>query len=270
LVKIPHRLFVDGANIVQSLHGLVNRGHRATSILPAHVLSPPQNRLFQPTPQAAFPSGENVPRGFLELLLFVGINIRSRAFGKTVDKHRALTFLKKDDGAISARFAMTRARDPLLDHAAAKVGIHLPSSARATASSRSTSALFAFLANRWNHFVLKALGLRIPNVHYNHFVVRGTRFFKGINRGVRKSGWLRLSAGMVKAGAAVNAVVSILQKGEEKREIRFSKSYGFTIEPSMPRTVVHESPGRTGCGGYLSASCWRISIPKPGSPLPYR
>jgi hypothetical protein len=31
-------------------------------------------------------------------------------------------------------------------------------------------------------------------------------------------------------------------------------NHGSTIEPSIPRTVVEESPGRTDCGAYFNAS----------------
>lgn len=46
------------------------------------------------------------------------------------------------------------------------------------------------------------------------------------------------------------------------------ENYGFTSEPSIPRTVVQESPGRIGCSGYFDAKSSLISMPNPGSSLP--
>jgi len=38
IIETPYRLFVDGPNIVQGLHGLVDGRHRITPILFAHSL----------------------------------------------------------------------------------------------------------------------------------------------------------------------------------------------------------------------------------------
>jgi len=47
-----------------------------------------------------------------------------------------------------------------------------------------------------------------------------------------------------------------------------AEGYGFTSEPSIPRTVVQESPGRIGSSGYFDAKSSCTSIPSPGSSLP--
>jgi hypothetical protein len=44
--------------------------------------------------------------------------------------------------------------------------------------------------------------------------------------------------------------------------------HGFTSEPSIPRTVVQESPGRIGSSGYFNAKSSFTSMPNPGSSLP--
>jgi selenocysteine-specific elongation factor len=47
-----------------------------------------------------------------------------------------------------------------------------------------------------------------------------------------------------------------------------AEDYGLTSEPSIPLTVVQESPGRIGCSGYFEAKSSLMSIPNPGSSLP--
>jgi selenocysteine-specific elongation factor len=47
-----------------------------------------------------------------------------------------------------------------------------------------------------------------------------------------------------------------------------AEDYGFTSEPSIPRTVVQESPAGIGCSGYFEAKSSLMSMPSPGSSLP--
>src|SRR5438128_1434023 len=67
-----------------------------------------------------------MPRGLLELLLFIGVDVLPLVFRETVHKYSALTQSEKNDRAVSARFALPQPRDPLLDDSTAKVGVNLP------------------------------------------------------------------------------------------------------------------------------------------------
>lgn len=77
-----------------------------------------------------------VARGFLELLLFIDIDIRSVAVGETVGENCAVPPAEKDNRSVPARFSLACPRDPLRVHAAEV--LH---------------------ARRSNHLVLKTLGL---------------------------------------------------------------------------------------------------------------
>jgi hypothetical protein len=96
-----------------------------------------------------------VARGFLELLLFIGIDIRSVALGEAVGENCAVPPAEKDNRAVPARFSLACPCDPLLDHAAAEVGIHLSFSARHSRPHQHCVADLFLRARRSNHLVLK-------------------------------------------------------------------------------------------------------------------
>jgi hypothetical protein len=61
----------------------------------------------------------------LELLLFIVIDVRPVALREPVSENSALTTAEKDDRPVATRFSPPWPRDPLLNDAAAKIGIHL-------------------------------------------------------------------------------------------------------------------------------------------------
>src|SRR5438067_5292271 len=62
----------------------------------------------------------------LKLFLLLRIDVRPVALRKAVNENRALTSPENDDRAVAARLPLPWSRYPLLDHARAEVGIHLP------------------------------------------------------------------------------------------------------------------------------------------------
>ncbi len=52
------------------------------------------------------------------------------------------------------------------------------------------------------------------------------------------------------------------------RGLEPARAYGFTTEPSMPRTVVQLSRPGGGSIGYLAAMASLMSMPRPGPSLP--
>src|SRR5262245_27909753 len=68
---------------------------------------------------------QHVPHVLLELSHFIGVDIRPVTFGESVSKSRARSPAEEDDRSVAARLAPPRPRDPLLDDASAKVGIHV-------------------------------------------------------------------------------------------------------------------------------------------------
>src|SRR5262249_29145239 len=68
---------------------------------------------------------QHVACRLLELALFIGVDVRPGAFRETISENRALSPAQEDDRSVSTRLALSWARDPLLDDAAAEVGIDL-------------------------------------------------------------------------------------------------------------------------------------------------
>jgi len=66
-----------------------------------------------------------VARCLLELLLFIGIDVRSVALREAANENRALTPAEKDDRSVPTRLAVSWPCEPSLDDAAAEVGSHL-------------------------------------------------------------------------------------------------------------------------------------------------
>jgi len=63
-------------------------------------------------------------RGFAKSAFFLFADILQLALRKAIDKYGHVTTPKEEDGAIPARFALSRTSHPLLDDAATKIGIH--------------------------------------------------------------------------------------------------------------------------------------------------
>lgn len=84
--------------------------------------------------------------------------------------------MKQNDRPLAARLALTGPCDPLLYHSAPRSAPICPSSARATASSRTALRISSLRANRWNHRVLKTLGLANGDSTCPYSIVPGTIF----------------------------------------------------------------------------------------------
>ena len=69
---------------------------------------------------------ENVPGHAPELLLFIFLDIVAAALGEAEDEEGTLPVPVEDDRSKAARPTLARPRDTLLDDAAAKVGVDLP------------------------------------------------------------------------------------------------------------------------------------------------
>ena len=67
---------------------------------------------------------QHVARRLLELLLFLGVEVRPVAFRETLGENRAVSLTEEDDRSIPTRLASSRPRDALFEHTAAEIGIH--------------------------------------------------------------------------------------------------------------------------------------------------
>src|ERR1700728_3427277 len=63
-------------------------------------------------------------REMSEFLQFVLIDIAAFILGEAKEEHRPLAAPKRDHGAVAAALALSGARNPLLDQAAAKISVH--------------------------------------------------------------------------------------------------------------------------------------------------
>jgi hypothetical protein len=69
---------------------------------------------------------EGDSRGGLKIALVGGVDVRLLVLGETESEYCAMSAPIDDQGSIAARAAGASARDPLLDNAAAKLGVDKP------------------------------------------------------------------------------------------------------------------------------------------------
>jgi hypothetical protein len=72
-----------------------------------------------------FRQRQNMFRGFLELSLFIVIDVHPLALGKPVNEKRLGAPTEQDDSPVAFRPSLSRPGDPLLDDPTPKVGVDL-------------------------------------------------------------------------------------------------------------------------------------------------